>query len=160
MPCCVGSETPCQHTLCPRCPALHRPPAPVPGIFTVNIEGELKYTDSSRNGTWYVKNGDKQPTATLKESSQIMQKGDALLLGHTCIRVKSISREAARSSTPTGPSVGVPASAAAAGPTLRAGIDDGKAKRVYDHPFTRLFREASAGKALFLAATADHTQHG
>ena len=126
----------------------------------MNKSGNLEYTDSSRNGTWFVKFGDKQPTATLKETTQVMQPGDALLLGHTCLRVKSVE---AVVGAVYGSTAGAAAAAEAdAYSTPAAGaphIDDSKAKQVYDHPFTRIFRAASAGKALFLAATADHDQH-
>ncbi len=85
-----------------------------------------------------------------------MQPGDALLLGHTCMRVKSVDvgsfGSRAQSSSSTASSAGRSASPAAARPKF----DDEKAKAVYNHPFSQLLRKASAGKALFLAATADH----
>jgi len=128
----------------------------------MSADGQLSFTDSSRNGTWYVKYRDKQPTATLKETSQIMQPGDALLLGHTCMRVKSVDVGSFGSSRAEAPApiavaaVGVTGSTASARPKF----DDEKAKAVYNHPFSQLLRKASAGKALFLAATADHQGGG
>ncbi len=127
----------------------------------MSADGQLSFRDSSRNGTWYVKYRDKQPTATLKETSQIMQPGDALLLGHTCMRVKSVdvgsfgSRATAAATSTARPAAGAAAASSGGAPT-RPKFDDEKAKAVYNHPFSQLLRKASAGKALFLAATADH----
>mgnify|MGYP005991323039 CR=1 FL=1 len=130
----------------------------------MSADGQLSFTDSSRNGTWYVKYRDKQPTATLKETSQVMQPGDALLLGHTCMRVKSVdvgsfgSRALSATSTTTTATSAAPRSVSPA--AARPKFDDEKAKAVYNHPFSQLLRKASAGKALFLAATADHQGGG
>jgi pSer/pThr/pTyr-binding forkhead associated (FHA) protein len=46
------------------------------------------YSDRSRNGTYYVKKGETQPTATILNDSVIMYPGDTLMMGHTSLRLE------------------------------------------------------------------------
>jgi hypothetical protein len=110
------------------------------GRLSMSEAGALVYTDSSSNGTWYVRRGDASPTETLKDgAAHILEPGDMLLMGHTCLVVAAVSRA---------PILGVllrpPVVAGVEAPPVVARksflpattVDDSNA--VFHHPFTRI----------------------
>lgn len=54
-------------------------------------DGTVTFADSSRNGTWYVERGSRDPSLTLKESSTVVRPGDSLLMGHTTIKLVTVN---------------------------------------------------------------------
>lgn len=90
------------------------------------------YTDSSRNGTWYVRAGEREPTATLRQGSDIeeheMSPGDNIMLGHTTIEVVSVEAAGAADG----------GDGAKAVPRRMRRSSDMEAEALFSHPFSQL----------------------
>lgn len=129
------------------------------GYFCLASSGStLEFHDESRNGTWWVPAGGTEPEDTLKESHKVLAVGDALLLGHTRLRVVSVP-VASSSAGSTTSSAAEPGDASA-GPRRVAKVrrsslirtDDDTARRVYAHPMSQMLRRGSTGRSLLQAA--------
>eukprot|EP01138_Halocafeteria_seosinensis_P012876 gb/GECG01013153.1/.p1 GENE.gb/GECG01013153.1/~~gb/GECG01013153.1/.p1 ORF type:complete len:210 (+),score=30.34 gb/GECG01013153.1/:1-630(+) len=119
------------------------------GVLRINEDGTTVFTDSSRNGTWYVAKGSKKPTSTLKETSVTMQAGDSLLMGHTSIKLKEINREDTFAPSTLKKQFPQPSR-----DLSRIDSFDQEAFNVYKHPLTQLIRRRSIETANEQAAAA------
>jgi hypothetical protein len=96
-------------------------------------EGVLVYRDNSRNGTWFVASGEREPSLTLRKDSEsesvALNPGDRLMLGHTTLSVLSVASAEPAKTEPA-------AEAASEGRERRP--SDAEADMIYSHPFSQL----------------------